>query len=112
MAAGARLVVLGKQGAGKGTQCLSLSHHYVVTHVSTGDMLREAVKQGTPLGKKAKVENLPMQPGDVPATYADIALARRDLGVPRLAIDRRRFAADTTELVVAAPTPWAPPLEW
>ena len=54
MAAGARLVVLGKQGAGKGTQCLSLSHHYVVTHVSTGDMLREAVKQGTPLGMKAK----------------------------------------------------------
>ena len=54
MAAGARLVVLGKQGAGKGTQCLSLSHHYVVTHVSTGDMLREAVKQGTALGRKAK----------------------------------------------------------
>jgi len=54
VAAGARLVVLGKQGAGKGTQCLSLSHHYVVTHVSTGDMLREAVKQSTPLGKKAK----------------------------------------------------------
>ena len=54
MAAGARLVVLGKQGAGKGTQCLSLSHHYVVTHVSTGDMLREAVKQATALGLKAK----------------------------------------------------------
>ena len=54
MAAGARLVVLGKQGARKGTQCLSLSHHYVVTHVSTGDMLREAVKQRTALGLKAK----------------------------------------------------------
>jgi adenylate kinase len=51
---GARLVVLGKQGAGKGTQCVRLSHHYVVPHVSTGDMLRVAVKQGTPLGKKAK----------------------------------------------------------
>jgi adenylate kinase len=51
---GARLVVLGKQGAGKGTQCVRLSHHYVVPHVSTGDMLRAAVKQGTPLGKKAK----------------------------------------------------------
>jgi adenylate kinase len=51
---GARLVVLGKQGAGKGTQCVRLSHHYVVPHVSTGDMLRAAVKQGTPMGQKAK----------------------------------------------------------
>jgi len=51
---GARLVVLGKQGAGKGTQCVRLSHHYVVPHVSTGDMLRAAVKQGTAMGKKAK----------------------------------------------------------
>lgn len=55
MVPGARLVVLGKQGAGKGTQCVRLSHHYVVPHVSTGDMLRAAVKQGTPLGRKAQV---------------------------------------------------------
>ena len=54
MVPGARLIVLGKQGAGKGTQCVRLSHHYVVPHVSTGDMLRAAVKQGTPLGIKAK----------------------------------------------------------
>jgi len=51
---GARLIVLGKQGAGKGTQCVRLSHHYVVPHVSTGDMLRAAAKQRTPLGLKAK----------------------------------------------------------
>ena len=54
MVPGARLVVLGKQGAGKGTQCVRLSHHYVVPHVSTGDMLRAAVKEGTALGEKAK----------------------------------------------------------
>ncbi len=35
---------------------MRLSHHYVVPHVSTGDMLRAAVKQGTPLGRKAKVQ--------------------------------------------------------
>ncbi len=54
MVPGARLIVLGKQGAGKGTQCVRLSHHYVVPHISTGDMLRAAAKQGTPLGLKAK----------------------------------------------------------
>ena len=54
MIPGVRLVVLGKQGAGKGTQCVRLSHHYVVPHVSTGDMLRAAVKSGSPLGLRAK----------------------------------------------------------
>ena len=54
MVPGVRLVVLGKQGAGKGTQCVRLSHHYVVPHVSTGDMLRAAVKSKTPLGLRAR----------------------------------------------------------
>ena len=57
MVPGVRLVVLGKQGAGKGTQCVRLSHHYVVPHVSTGDMLRGAVKSGDDLGSKVK-ENM------------------------------------------------------
>jgi adenylate kinase len=47
-------VVLGKQGAGKGTQCVRLSHHYVVPHISTGDMLRAAVKTGSELGLRVK----------------------------------------------------------
>jgi adenylate kinase len=51
---GVRLVVLGKQGAGKGTQCVRLSHHYVVPHVSTGDMLRGEVKSKTGLGLRAQ----------------------------------------------------------
>ena len=50
---GVRLVILGRQGAGKGTQCVRLSNHYVVPHISTGDMLRAAVKEGTPLGRVA-----------------------------------------------------------
>ncbi|MHB8245199.1 MAG: adenylate kinase [Acidimicrobiales bacterium] len=54
MVPGGRLVVLGKQGAGKGTQCVRLSHHYVIPHISTGDMLRAAVKAGTPLGLEAR----------------------------------------------------------
>ncbi len=47
-------MVLGKQGAGKGTQCVRLSHHYVVPHISTGDMLRAARKSGSELGIKVQ----------------------------------------------------------
>ena len=54
MIPGVRLVVLGKQGAGKGTQCVRLSHHYVVPHVSTGDMLRSEVKSRSSLGQRAR----------------------------------------------------------
>jgi adenylate kinase len=51
---GARLILLGRQGAGKGTQCVRLSRHFVVPHISTGDMLRAAVREGTELGAIAK----------------------------------------------------------
>jgi adenylate kinase len=51
---GARLIILGRQGAGKGTQCVRLSRHYVVPHISTGDMLRAAVREGSELGLMAK----------------------------------------------------------
>jgi adenylate kinase len=54
MIPGARLVMLGRQGAGKGTQCTRLSRHFVVPHISTGDMLRAAVKEGTEFGRKAQ----------------------------------------------------------
>ena len=53
MIPGARLVLLGRQGAGKGTQCVRLSRHYVVPHISTGDILRAAVREGTEYGLKA-----------------------------------------------------------
>jgi adenylate kinase len=48
------LVLLGPPGAGKGTQAKALAERLRVPHVSTGDMLREAVREGTPLGLKAK----------------------------------------------------------
>lgn len=49
-----RLIVFGRQGAGKGTQCVRLADHYGIPHISTGDMLREAVADATPLGLEAK----------------------------------------------------------
>lgn len=54
MSDGVRLIIFGRQGAGKGTQCERLARHYHVPHISTGDMLRAAVRDGTDFGRKAK----------------------------------------------------------
>ncbi|WP_019508907.1 adenylate kinase [Pleurocapsa sp. PCC 7319] len=49
-----RLIFLGPPGAGKGTQAQILSENHQIPHVSTGDILRSAVAQQTPLGKQAQ----------------------------------------------------------
>ncbi len=48
------IVLLGPPGAGKGTQSKRISEHYRIPQISTGDLLREHVKQGTPLGMEAQ----------------------------------------------------------
>ena len=80
MSRGVRMVMLGRQGAGKGTQCVRLSRHYVVPHISTGDMLRAAVREGTPLGRKAHeiMNNGGLVPDDLMIDIVDDRLDRDD----------------------------------
>lgn len=62
-----RLVLLGPPGAGKGTQARRLARERDVPHIATGDMLREAVAAGTPLGLRARqyMEQGALVPDDV-----------------------------------------------
>jgi adenylate kinase len=73
-------VVLGKQGAGKGTQCVRLSHHYVVPHVSTGDMLRSEVKLRSSVGQRAAqlMDKGDLIPDDLVMEMVGTRLSERD----------------------------------
>ena len=51
LASGPKLVIFGRQGSGKGTQGDFLASHYGLVHLSTGAVLRQAVRAGTPLGR-------------------------------------------------------------
>lgn len=49
-----KIIMLGAPGAGKGTQAKKIAEHYGIPHISTGDIFRANIKNGTELGKKAK----------------------------------------------------------
>lgn len=62
-----RLILLGSPGAGKGTQAKLIAETYNIPHISTGDILRTAIQQGTTLGKKVKeiVESGQLVPDEI-----------------------------------------------
>lgn len=70
-----KIIMLGAPGAGKGTQAKMISDKYQIPHISTGDIFRANIKQGTELGKKAK-------------TYMDQGLLVPDELVVDLVADR------------------------
>ncbi|MBI4352604.1 MAG: adenylate kinase [Candidatus Omnitrophica bacterium] len=75
-----RLVLLGPPGAGKGTQAGVLCRDLQVPHISTGDMLREAIRHATPLGAQAKsyVEKGALVPDDLVIALVEERLLKED----------------------------------
>jgi adenylate kinase len=76
----ARLVILGKQGAGKGTQGERLARHHRVPRIATGDIFRAAVKQGTEAGERARsyMDRGELVPDDVVLEVVGERLSRED----------------------------------
>lgn len=70
-----KIIMLGAPGAGKGTQAKKIAEKYDIPHISTGDIFRANIKNGTELGKKAK-------------TYMDEGLLVPDELVVDLVVDR------------------------
>jgi adenylate kinase len=73
------LLIMGPPGAGKGTQAAEIVKELKIPHISTGDMLREAVKQGTEMGKKAKEY---MDKGQLVPDEVIIGVVKERLGQP------------------------------
>jgi adenylate kinase len=77
---GARLVLLGAPGVGKGTQAAEISRRTGLPHISTGDLLRAAIRDGSPLGRRvaAIVERGELVPDGLVAEMMEERLARPD----------------------------------
>lgn len=75
-----RLVLLGPPGAGKGTQAAILTEKLGVPHISTGDLFRANIGEGTPLGKEAKeyIDAGKLVPTDVTARMVEDRLSQDD----------------------------------
>lgn len=74
------IILMGPPGAGKGTQAKILIAKYNIPHISTGDMFREAIKQGTPLGKLAAsyINDGHLVPDDVTIGLVKERLSQKD----------------------------------
>ncbi|KAA9131605.1 adenylate kinase [Marinihelvus fidelis] len=76
-----RIVLLGAPGSGKGTQAALLKDHFEIPHISTGDLLRQAVANQTPLGQQAKaiMDRGELVPDDVMLNLIEERLAEADV---------------------------------
>jgi adenylate kinase len=105
---GTRLVILGKQGAGKGTQAVRLANHYFVPHISTGDMFRAAVRSGSEFGAKARkfMEAGDLVPDDVVIGLVQERLTQDDARLRGFILDgfpRTVHQAETLDKILPPP---------
>lgn len=101
-----RMILIGPPGAGKGTQAQFLVHAYEIPHISSGDMLREAVRTGTELGKQADAA---MKRGDLVPDDVVIGMVIERIGRPDCArgflldgFPRTRPQAEALDVALAA----------
>ena len=101
------ILLLGPQGAGKGTQGKLISSEYGVLHIATGDMLRAAIAEGTELGRKAEpvVNAGELVPDDLMIDLIRDRLARDDTrdgfvldGFPRTAVQAEALDSTLEEI--------------
>lgn len=100
MTASKRVIMLGAPGVGKGTQAKNLQARFGWAHISTGDMLRDAVREGTGLGNKARqyMEKGELVPDDVIVQMVGERLGRGDCdlgfildGFPRTVVQAEKL---------------------
>jgi adenylate kinase len=101
-----RMVILGRQGSGKGTQSLRVAESLGCIHVSTGDMLRAAVAEGTPLGREAEaiMESGGLVSDEIMNGIVAERLAKDDIVMSGVMLDgfpRTADQADTLERILA-----------
>lgn len=101
------LILMGLPGAGKGTQAEMIKAKYNIPHISTGDMFRQAIKEGTELGKKAKayMDEGALVPDEVTNGIVEERLAKSDCdngflldGFPRTIAQAEALEAITKKL--------------
>lgn len=100
-----RMILVGPPGAGKGTQAVNLVEKFSIPHISTGDMLRAAVKEGTELGKQADAF---MKRGDLVPDEVVIGMVIERIGKPDAAkgfildgFPRTRAQAEALDVAMA-----------
>lgn len=102
-----QLILMGLPGAGKGTQAELINENFDIPHISTGDMFRQAIKEGTELGKKAKgfLDEGALVPDEVTNGIVEESLSKEDAkkgflldGFPRTIPQAKALEEITTRL--------------